>query len=140
MIEESKRYLNKAQRSLQASSELLAKGFYEDSCSKSYYAAFYASQALLKENEINVVKHSAVVSKFGELFVKTGKIEPHYHRYLIDAKQKREIADYDVFRSISRKTAEERLDGAKAFLKEIKRYLKEMNQLGIEQKIQKDQK
>lgn len=126
MNEESKRYLNKAQRSVKVSAELLAKGYYEDSCSKSYYATFYATQALLKENGINVVKHSAVVSKFGEQFVKTGKIDPRFHRHLIDAKQKREIADYDVFLSINHQTAVERLSGAKAFLREIKRYLSQM--------------
>jgi uncharacterized protein (UPF0332 family) len=136
--EESRRYLRKAQRSLRASAELLAKGYYEDSCSKSYYATFYATQALLKENGINVVKHSAVVSKFGEQFIKTGKIESHFHRHIIDAKQKREIADYDVFLSINRQTAEERLSGAKAFLKEIKRYLSQMEQLGVELKPKKN--
>jgi uncharacterized protein (UPF0332 family) len=125
--EESKRYIKKAQRSLRASSELLDKGYYEDSCSKSYYASFYAAQALLKESGVNVVKHSAVISKFGEKFVKTGKIESKFHRHLIDSKQKREIADYDVFLSINRQTAEERLDGAKIFLREIKRYIGKMS-------------
>ena len=48
MNEESKRYLWKAQRSLKVSAELLAEGYYEDSCSKSYYSMFYAAQALLK--------------------------------------------------------------------------------------------
>jgi uncharacterized protein (UPF0332 family) len=124
--EESKRYIRKAQRSLRASAELLARGYFEDSCSKSYYATFYAAQALLKESGINVVKHSAVISKFGEKFVKTGEIDSHFHRHIIDAKQQREIADYDVFLSINRKTAEDRLNGAKAFLKEIKRYISQM--------------
>ena len=126
MNEESKRYLRKAQRSLSASAELLARGYFEDSCSRSYYATFYAAQALLKESGINVVKHSAVISKFGEQFVKTGEIDSHFHRHIIDAKQEREKADYDVFLSLDRKTAEERLSGAKAFLKEIKRFISQM--------------
>jgi uncharacterized protein (UPF0332 family) len=124
MTEEIKRYLEKAQKSLKVAQALLAKGYYEDSCSKSYYVMFYAAQALLKNNGIDVTKHSAVVAKFGEHFVKTGKIEPSYHRYIIDAKQKREIADYDVFLRIDRKTAEERFNWAKDFLAEIKKLIK----------------
>jgi uncharacterized protein (UPF0332 family) len=75
MTEEVKRYLQKAQRSLRVAGELLAKAYFDDSCSKSYYVMFYAAQALLKNSGIDVVKHSAVVAKFGEHFVKTGKRE-----------------------------------------------------------------
>jgi uncharacterized protein (UPF0332 family) len=85
---------------------------------------FYAAQALLKNSGVDVIKHSAVVAKFGEHFVKTGKMDPLFHRYIIDAKQKREIADYDVFLGIDRKTAEERLEWARNFLSKIKELLK----------------
>jgi uncharacterized protein (UPF0332 family) len=124
MTEEVKRYLQKAQRSLRVADELLAKGYSDDSCSKSYYVMFYAAQALLKNSGVDVIKHSAVVAKFGEYFVKTGKMDPLFHRYIIDAKQKREIADYDVFLGIDRKTAEERLEWARNFLSKIKELLK----------------
>ncbi len=116
MTEEVKRYLEKAQKSLKVASALQAKGYYEDSCSKSYYVMFYATQALLKSSGIDVVKHSAVVAKLGEHFIKTGKIDSRFHRYIIDAKRKREIADYDVFLRIGRDTAEERVKWAKDFL------------------------
>jgi uncharacterized protein (UPF0332 family) len=124
MTEEVKRYLQKAQRSLRVADELLAKGYFDDSCSKSYYVMFYAAQALLRNSCVDVIKHSAVVAKFGECFVKTGKIDPLFHRYIIDAKQKREIADYDVFLGIDRKTAEERFEWARDFLSKIKELLK----------------
>ena len=124
MTEEVKRYLQKAQRSLRVADELLAKGYFDDSCSKSYYVMFYAAQALLKNSGVDVIKHSAVVAKFGEHFVKTGKIDPRFHRYIIDAKQKREIADYDVFLGIDRKTAEEELGWARNFLAKIKELVK----------------
>jgi len=124
VTEEVKRYLQKAQRSLRVAEELLAKGYFDDSCSKSYYVMFYAAQALLKKSGVHVVKHSAVVAKFGEHFVKTGEIDPLFHRYMIDAKQKREIADYDVFLGIDRKTAKERIEWAREFLSKIKGRLK----------------
>ena len=124
MTEEVKRYLRKAQRSLRVADELLAKGYFDDSCSKSYYVMFYAAQALLKDKGIDVIKHSAVVAKFGEHFVKEGKIDPLFHRRIIDAKQKREIADYDVFLGINRKTAKERVEWARELLSKIKGLLK----------------
>jgi len=121
--EEVRRYIEKAEKSIKVAKDLLKNGYYEDACSKAYYVMFYSAQALLKNSEINVTKHSAVVAKFGEYFVKTGEIETKYHKYLIDAKRKREISDYDVFIIIDRETAEERVKWAEEFLKKIKEIL-----------------
>jgi CDP-diacylglycerol pyrophosphatase len=44
--------------------------------------------------------------------------------YMIDAKQKREIADYDVFLAIDPKTARDRVERAGEFLSKIKGRLK----------------
>jgi len=41
---------------------------------------FYAAQALLKAEGINVVKHSAVESAFGYYFAKTERVDVKYHR------------------------------------------------------------
>ncbi|MCX6564134.1 MAG: HEPN domain-containing protein, partial [Candidatus Aminicenantes bacterium] len=76
MTEEVKRYLQKSQRSLRVADELLAKGYFDDSCSKSYYVMFYAAQALLKNSGVDVIKHSAVVAKFGECLMNV----KHYSR------------------------------------------------------------
>ena len=125
MTEEAKKYIEKAEKSLRVAKELFEKGYFEDTCSKAYYVMFYSAQALLKNAGINVSKHSAVVAKFGQHFAKTGKIDPKYHRFLIDAKKKRETADYDVFSFIDRETAEERISWADEFLKRIKKELEE---------------
>ncbi len=57
---------------------------------------FYATQALLKPENIDMVKHSAVESALGYHFAKTGRIDPKYHRMLINARKIREIVDYDI--------------------------------------------
>jgi uncharacterized protein (UPF0332 family) len=57
---------------------------------------FYAAQALLRSKDIDVVKHSAVESALGYHFAKTGRIDPNYHRMLINARKVREIVDYDI--------------------------------------------
>ena len=51
---------------------------------------------LVGEN-LSFSKHSAVISKFGELFARTSKIDPKFHRYLIDAEQIRLKGDYPGF-------------------------------------------
>ena len=59
--------------------------------SRIYYAMFYATQALLKSENIDMVKHSAVESALGYHFAKTGRIDPKYHRMLINARKIREM-------------------------------------------------
>jgi uncharacterized protein (UPF0332 family) len=55
---------------------------------------FYIAEAFLVGENLSFSKHSAVISKFGELFARTGKIDPKFHRYLIDAEQIRLKGDY----------------------------------------------
>jgi uncharacterized protein (UPF0332 family) len=123
MTEEVKRYIEKAEKSLKVAKELFGREYFEDACSKAYYVMFYSAQALLKNIGIDVSKHSAVVAKFGQHFAKTGKVDPKYHRFLIDAKKKRETANYDVFSLMDEETAKERISWADEFLKRIKKEL-----------------
>jgi uncharacterized protein (UPF0332 family) len=120
---EVEKYLEKAERSLQAANSLIAQDFFDEACSRSYYAMFYAAQALLKHHGIQVKKHSAVVAKIGEHFAKPGTLDKKYHRSLIDAREDRESVDYNVFSTINRETAEERLQAALEFIQEVKRLL-----------------
>jgi len=76
-------YLQKADRALRVAQNLLATGFDAEAAARAYYAMFYAAQALLKENGIQRVKHSAVHAAFGQHLVKTGKVEAKFHRMLI---------------------------------------------------------
>jgi uncharacterized protein (UPF0332 family) len=120
---EIKKYLEKAERSLQVANSLIAQNFFDEACSRSYYAMFYAAQALLKHHGIQVKKHSAVVAKIGEHFAKTGILDKKYHRFLIDAREDREGVDYNVFSTINREAAEERVQAAIEFVQEVKRLL-----------------
>jgi len=83
---------------------------------------FYAAQALLKSEGINVVKHSAVESAFGYYFTKPGRVDVKYHRMLIDARKIREIADYDLQEEIVEPAVTLKLDEGKAFVAMIKNY------------------
>ncbi|HAX97894.1 MAG TPA: DNA-binding protein [Candidatus Atribacteria bacterium] len=96
MTEEVKRLIEKADHALEVAEKLLENGYPSDAASKIYYCMFYATQALLKTEGIDVVKHSAAESALGYYFAKTGRLDPKYHRMLIDARKIREISDYDI--------------------------------------------
>lgn len=124
MTEEVLKLIKKAEHALKVAGDLLINGYPSDAASKIYYSMFYAAQALLKSEGIDVVKHSAVESAFGYFFAKAGKIDSKYHRMLIDARKIREIADYDIQEEIVEPAATLKIEEGKAFLEAIKLYLK----------------
>lgn len=124
MSEEVIKLIKKAEHALEVAKELIHRNYPSDAASKVYYCMFYAAQALLKSEGIEVIKHSAVESALGYYFAKTGKIDPKYHRMLIDARKVREIADYDIQEEIVEPVATLKIEEGNAFLEAIKLYLK----------------
>jgi len=123
MTDEIAKLVQKAEHALKVAQNLLEDGYPSDAASKIYYSMFYAAQALLKSEGIDVVKHSAVESALGYHFAKTGRIDPKYHRMLMDARKVREIADYDIHEEIVEPAASIKIEEGKAFLSAIKRFL-----------------
>lgn len=123
MTEETRKLIEKAEHALEVAEDLMRNGYPSDAASKIYYSMFYATQALLKSNNIDVIKHSAVESAFGYYFVKPGKIDPKYHKMLIDARKIREIADYDIHEEIVEPAAALKIEEGRAFLAQIKDFL-----------------
>jgi len=117
--DETSDYLRRARQSLSAAELLWREGYPSEATSRAYYAMFYAAQGLLRSEGVAVVKHSAVVSKFGELFARTRRMDPALHRMLIEAKEARELADYVMDREATAGSVEVRLAGAKAFLEAV---------------------
>lgn len=128
MKEETKKLIAKAEHALEVAEKLMHDGYPPDAASKIYYAMFYATQALLKSEGIDVTKHSAVESSFGYHFVKPGRINAKYHRLLMDARKVREIADYDIQEEIVEPDASLKVEQGKEFLSAMKKYLSEKQQ------------
>ncbi len=122
MKPEIQAYLQKADRALRVAQNLLATGFGAEAAARAYYAMFYAAQALLKENGIQRVKHSAVHAAFGQHLVKAGKIEAKFHRMLIDARETRELA-YTIGEDVSAETALLQVKNAEEFIFVVKTLL-----------------
>ena len=117
---EVRKLLEKADHALEVAEELKRKDYHSDAASKVYYAMFYAAQALLKSEEIDVKKHSAVESSIGYYFVKPGRLDPKYHKMLINARKIREIADYDIQEEIVETQATLTLSQGREFVNVIK--------------------
>lgn len=120
------RYIENAEEKLEAAEYLLQGGFYNDAASRAYYSMFYAAKALLSLKEIYPKAHKGVISKFGLEFVKKGFVEDIYGRALTHAKDRREVADYDIEKDITREEAELIVDDAEQFLARIKRAIREL--------------
>lgn len=68
----------RANQTLEAARVLLGVGLHRDVVSRAYYAMFYAAKAPLSLEGVNVSKHSAVISAFGQLVNRTGCLPSHF--------------------------------------------------------------
>lgn len=75
------------------------------------------------EEECSFSKHSAVIADFGKNFAKTGKVPQEFHQYLINAFNKRNIADYDAEVIVEKADAELQIKRAEEFLNFAENYL-----------------
>ena len=111
--------LESAWEKLRSSQILLENGQYKDSIGRSYYAIFTAVRAVLALDQVDFSKHSGVIAYFQKEYIKTGKFEVKYSRYLQKAFQIRNACDYDDFYLISRQDAQEQYDRAKELLEAV---------------------
>lgn len=92
----ARRRLEKASEFIEAARLLLGEGFEDSAADRSYYAMFYAVEALLADRDLDFSSHGAVHGAFGRLFAKTGELDPKYHGWLIRAFEARQSATYGV--------------------------------------------
>ena len=112
--------MGRAEESLQAARMLLEKGWAEISVSRSYYAMFYAAEALLVAEGLRFKSHRAVVAAFGERFAKTARLDPALHRDLVEAFRQRQVADYEATVRIPRDNATDLLARADKFVSAVR--------------------
>ncbi len=116
--------LEKARRAIQAAETLLQHGDADFAAGRAYYAMFYAAEALLNEKGFHSRKHGGIHALFGEHFTKTGAMDPKYHRFLLDAYDRRLQADYGFEAVIGREEAARTIEQAREFLAEAEKLLK----------------
>ena len=116
--------LEKADEKLVAAKDLFKLKHYDDAVSRSYYAAFHAAQAVLLTEGLTADTHQGVVNLFGLHFVKRGKFDSRFGKFLSNLKDDRENGDDEIYSTIDEETAREAVREGEEFLSEAKRFLK----------------
>jgi uncharacterized protein (UPF0332 family) len=121
--------LEKAMASVKGAEALFKEKLYDFSVSRSYYAMFYATEALLLTKNLAYSSHKAIISAFGKEFIKTKTLPHHLHNNLRNAFRLRQAGDYGISVSISEKEANVLINQAKEFISAISQYLRNKEQL-----------
>ncbi len=117
--------LNSAKERLDAAKTLYEAGEYKDAISRSYYAMFTAVRGLLAMDAVDFSKHAGVISYFQKEYIKSGRLERKYSRYLTAAFQIRNNADYADFYIVSKNDVEEQIQHASELIAAITDYVTE---------------
>jgi len=120
---EAKKLLAKASRAISAAEMLLGAADVDFAAGRAYYAMFYVAEALLVEKGKRFRKHSAVHAAYGEEFARTSVLDPQFHRWLLDASDKRILGDYGVEAALTHDDVRDLLEHARAFLRAASQYL-----------------
>lgn len=117
-------YIKVAEEKFKAAKILFENEMFDDSVSRAYYAVFHCVQAMLLSLGISAESHSGAKNLFGHHFVKTGKIDTKFAKYLKELKDERESGDYGVLTELSEEDAKNALTETEEFITEAKKHLK----------------
>lgn len=116
MNQEIEAELRVAHEALLESEQLLKLGLLRGAGSRIYFAVFHAASAVLLAEGRRCSSHRETIATFGLLFARTGRWDPKFHRYLIDAEDFREEADYMTDVPVKVEGVVERLQKAREFV------------------------
>jgi len=122
-LKELKSLLKRSDRYLQTAKILIKEGDFESSVSRTYYAMFFAAQAMLLSKGLSYSSHKMTISGFGENFIKTNIFPKEMGRELNRAFDKRQLSDYYHTFIIDKKDAVDLLKSGYEFVNTIKKYL-----------------
>lgn len=89
--------LQRAKDTIQEVEIHIANKFWNTAVNRMYYACFYAVGALLIKHKVTTSSHSGTRQKFGQLFVKTGKVDRSLAKHYSNLFEKRHKGDYNDF-------------------------------------------
>ena len=121
----SKYRLEKARQLLQsADMPMNMTKDYNSVVNRCYYAIFHSVRSILALERKDFEKHSAVISYFRRMYIKTNIISVDASDILGEAFNSRNESDYKDFFAVSREQAEQQLCNAKRFMEIVEAYLK----------------
>ena len=95
-LHEAQLWLDRANDTLFASDFNLKNELTLAAVNRAYYSMFYCTTLLLRTEGIITKSHSGTLNKFGELFIKTNRIDTRYSSMLRKAFDFRQSCDYDI--------------------------------------------
>ena len=111
--------INRAIETISEVEVLIQNKFWNSAINRMYYACFYAVGALLVKHEIETLSHSGTRQKFGQLFIKTGKIDRSLGKHYSDLFEKRHKGDYNDFFDYDEETVLRLFPNSKALISRI---------------------
>jgi len=118
-----KGHLKKAEEKLKAADIELGQGLYDEAVGAAYYAMFHASKAILLTKDISPRTHHGVIVQTAKEFMDS--LERESLESLSWGLERRIKVDYDVLYDADKAEAEDAINRAEAFIKDIKEALKE---------------
>lgn len=115
--------MENARETLETAKWCVENSHYKDAINRCYYAAFYATKAVLALEAIDFRRHKDVIAYFNKNYVATSKFSRDVGKKLAGLQQKRENSDYDDFFIASAEEAKKQLYAAEYIVEEIKKYL-----------------
>ncbi len=125
IIELSKYRFEIAGSDLKVAMLLYEQQEYRTSVNRSYYSIFHALRAVLALDGFDSSKHSGIIARFNEAYVKTGIFEKDISKKIATAYRIREKSDYQDFYIVSREEAQAQIEKAKNVLETIGNFLTE---------------
>lgn len=124
LINLSKVRIAHAEDCLREAQLLLDGNEYKGAANRAYYAAFHSLRAVLILDEFDSKKHSGIIAKFRENYLKTKFFNKEISDYISSLFRVRTASDYDDFYIVSKDESIEQLKKAEKIVKQIKEYLK----------------
>lgn len=118
--------MQKAKEIITEASDSLQHKHYGLSVTRSYYAMFTATKALLALKEMDSSKHAGVIALFNQHIVKADLFPKEIGKFLTRAKDLREEADYGDFVEITEHDARTQLERAQTFVTEAEKTLQHL--------------
>ena len=124
-LDDLKAMLAKAEQKLAAAQKEFEMGFVSDSASRAYYAAYHAVYAVLAHHGLTFSSHAQVLGAFNREFIKTGIFPPDTFKKLQRMFLDRNIADYQISKTVSSEAAEKDIAAARLLVDACRQYLEQ---------------
>ena len=124
VIELSLYRLEKAKKDLEDAQKTLELEMYDTAANRSYYAIFHSARAILALDGLDYKKHSGVISRFQQDYIKTEIFDKNMSNIIKSAFDMRTESDYEDFYVISKADVIIQVSEAEEFVTTIESYIK----------------